>query len=121
MARVKFRKGFNVNRVVKRLVRTVLALYVGGMVMTTFGTTMSNTTSPFYTGLTLIGWSTEAFPKYNSTTWCAECTTGCGDPAGAGAIASASGNCLTSTSGSGVLAVVGIIAIAQIITEFITW
>lgn len=90
MARLRFNKGFNVNRVVKRLVRSVLALYVGGTVMSTFGTVMNGTTSPFYTGLTLIGWTVT-----DST--------------------------IMATSGTGVLAVVGIIAIAQIVTEFINW
>lgn len=91
MARMRFNRSFNVNRVVKRLVRSVLALYVGGTVMTTFGTVMNGTTSPFYSGLSLIGWTV-------STT-----------------------NQITATTGSGVLAVVGIIAISQIVTEFITW
>ena len=90
MAKIRFNKNFDVNRVVKRLVQTVLALYVGGTIMTTFGTVMNGTTSPFYTGLTLIGWTV-------------------------------SSNVITATSGSGVLAVVGIIAIAQIVTEFINW
>ncbi len=90
MAKIRFNRNFDVNRVVKRLVQTVLALYVGGTIMTTFGTVMNGTTSPFYTGLTLIGWTV-------------------------------TDNTITATSGSGVLAVVGIIAIAQIVTEFINW
>jgi len=89
---MRFNRSFNVNRVVKRLVRTVLSLYVGGTIMTVFGTVMNGTSSPFYTGLSLIGWTV------NSTT-----------------------GQITATSGSGVLAVVGIIAIAQVVTEFITW
>jgi len=92
MAKIKFNQSFNVNRVVKRLVRTILALYVGGTIISVFGTVMENTSSPFYTGLSLIGWTVDA-----------------------------STNTITATSGSGVLAVVGIIAIAQIVTEFITW
>lgn len=90
MAKLRFNRNFNINRVVKSLVRTVLALYVGGTIMTVFGTVMNGTTSPFYTGLSLIGWTV-------------------------------SSNTITATSGSGVLAVVGIIAIAQIVTEFISW
>ncbi|MBD3249915.1 hypothetical protein GF336_07755 [Candidatus Woesearchaeota archaeon] len=58
--------------------------------MNTFGNVMNGTSSPFYTGLSLIGWTV-------------------------------TGNQITATSGSGVLAVVGIIAIAQIVTEFVTW
>lgn len=101
MAKVRFNRNFNVNRVVKRLVRSILALYVGGTVITTFGTVMNGTCSPFYSGLSLIGW----------TVGTSAGTTGC----------ETSSNVITATSGSGVLAVVGIIAIAQIITEFITW
>lgn len=87
---LRFNRRFNINRVVKRLVNTVLALYVGGTIMTTFGTVMNGTTSPFYSGLTLIGWTVTS-------------------------------NQITATTGSGVLAVVGIVAIAGIVTEFITW
>lgn len=102
---MRFNRSFNVNRVVKRLVRSVLALYVGGTVMTTFGSVMNGTESPFYQGLTLIGWTTSG----STAVTCAN--------SGSGTFT----NCITSTTGSGVLAVVGIIAIAQIITEFITW
>lgn len=98
---MRFNRNFNVNRVVKRLVQSILALYVGGTIMTVFGTVMNDTSSPFYTGLSLIGWSVSS-----STT-----DIGCGTVSG----------CIYSTSGSGVLAVVGIIAIAQIVTEFISW
>ena len=97
---VSFNRNFNVNRVVKRLVRTILALYVGGTIMTTFGTVMNATCSPFYTGLSLIGWTVTE---------------------GTCAGTAAQPNTITITSGSGVLAVVGIIAIAQIVTEFVTW
>lgn len=88
---VKFNSNFDVNRVVKRLVRSILALYVGGTIITTFGTVMNGTTSPFYSGLSLIGWTVDT------------------------------NNTITATNGSGVLAVIGIIAIAQIVTEFISW
>lgn len=87
---MKFNKRFNINRVVKRLVYTILALYVGGTIISTFGTVMNGTTSPFYTGLSLIGWTVTS-------------------------------NQITATSGSGVLAVVGIIGIASVVTEFVTW
>jgi hypothetical protein len=88
---VKFNNRFNINNVVKRLVYTILALYVGGTIINTFATVMTGTSSPFYSGLSLIGWTV------NST------------------------NHITATSSTGVLAVVGIIGIASIVTEFITW
>lgn len=112
MARMRFNKGFNVNRVVKRLVRTVLALYVGGTIMTTFGTVMSCTNSPFYDGLSLIGWTVQ--DNVNQTQ--AGCSTWPVSDA-----STVYNNVITDTSGAGVLAVVGIIAIAQIVTEFVTW
>lgn len=57
MAKMRFNKNYNVGRVVSRIVETVLALYVGGTVINTFGTVMNGTSSPFYDGLTLIGWT----------------------------------------------------------------
>lgn len=116
MARVRFNRNFNVNRVVKRLVRSILALYVGGTVVTTFGTVMTNTSSPFYSGLSLIGWTVAQ--KTNGT---AGYLVGCSSNNTYTGTDVIDANCITSTSGSGVLAVVGIIAIAQIITEFISW
>lgn len=92
MARYKVRKlgGMDIMSVVNNLVRTILALYVGGTLITTFGEVMNNTVSPFYTGLTLIGWTVD------STT-----------------------NTITNTSGSGVLSVVGLIAIAKVLLQVI--
>lgn len=54
---VSFNRSFNINRVVRKLVYTILALYVGGTIVSTFGTVMNGTSSPFYSGLTLIGWT----------------------------------------------------------------
>jgi hypothetical protein len=92
MAKLRFNRDFNINRVVKRLVYTILALYVGGTIITTFGSVMNGTSSPFYQGLSLVGWTV------NTTT-----------------------NTITSTSGAGVLAVVGIIGIASVVLEFVRW
>jgi hypothetical protein len=86
---VKVRKGVNIGRVVAKIVSTVLALYVGGTIMIEIGNVMNNTTSPFYKGLTLIGWTVNA------------------------------DGLITSTSGSGILSVIGIIGIATIVMEFV--
>lgn len=129
---MKFNRSFNINRVVKRLVRSVLALYVGGTVMTTFGNVMKCSGSPFYNGLTLIGWTVTPTQTVNSTAVITGVATACNatsTPAFISNLGASAGNnvgvsnfnVITATSGSGVLAVVGIIAIAQIITEFITW
>ncbi len=89
MAKLRFNNKINVSRVVTKVVVAVIALYVGGTIMTQIGNVMNSTTSPFYQGLSLIGWTV-----------------------------STSGQ-ITSTSGSGVLAVIGIIAIGSIVTEFV--
>jgi hypothetical protein len=117
---VKFNNRFNINNVVKRLVYTILALYVGGTILTTFAGVMTYTTSPFYSGLSLIGWTVGTYPAcvdpyYNYSTTCAACTANTTQATATGA------NCLTATSGTGVLAVIGIIGIASIVTEFISW
>ena len=117
---IRFNQNFNVNRVVKSLVRTVLALYVGGTIMTTFGTVMGKTSSPFYTGLSLIGW-TVGNQVTNGTAATYYTCSGGGVQSLASPVTTITSNCITATSGSGVLAVVGIIAIAQVITEFVTW
>lgn len=127
MARIRFNRQFNVNRVVKRLVRSVLALYVGGTIMTTFGTILKCTQSPLYSGLSLIGWTITPVQTINNTnviTGVASACNATSTPALTGGVTPTGVsyyNVVTSTSGSGVLAVVGIIAIAQIVTEFINW
>lgn len=87
--KVKLRKGVNIGRVVAKIVSTVLALFVGGTIMIEIGNVMNGTTSPFYKGLTLIGWTVD------------------------------STGTITSTTGSGILAVIGIIGIASIVMEFV--
>lgn len=89
MVKVSVRKNLNIGRVVAKIVGTVLALYVGGTIMIEIGNVMNSTTSPFYRGLTLIGWTVSSTGQ------------------------------ITSTSGSGILAVVGIVGIASIVMEFV--
>jgi len=90
MVRVNMRRGVNIGRVVTKIVSTVLALFVGGTIMIEIGNVMNGTTSPFYKGLTLSGWTV--------------------DQTGT----------ITSTAGSGILAVIGIIGIAAIVMEFVS-
>lgn len=122
MANIRFNKSFNVNRVVKALVRTILALYVGGTIMTALGGTMANTSSPFYNGLGLIGWTVGNQVTNGTAGWSYTCSGGgTQDLINATALGTPS-NCITSTtSTASVLSVIGIIAIAQIVTEFISW
>lgn len=88
MVQLQARSGVNIGKVVAKVTSTVLALFVGGTIMVELGKVMNGTTSPFYQGLTLIGW---------------EVTDGT----------------ITDTSGSGILAVIGIIGIASIVMEFV--
>lgn len=89
MAKFRFKKGYNVGTVIKDLVRTVLMLWVGGTIITEVGDVILLEQSPLFGGLELIGWTVNA-----------------------------SGH-VTSTSGTGILTVVGIIAIAQIVLKFV--
>lgn len=85
----KYRRGVNIPRVVGKVAGTILALYVGGTIITEIGNVINGTTSPFYKGLTLIGWT----------------VTDAGQ--------------VTDTTGSGILAVIGIVGIASIVMEFV--
>lgn len=114
MVRVTAKKNLNIGRIVAKIVGTVLGLYVGGTLMVEVGNVMNGTQSPFYRGLTLIGW-TVGSTRTNGTTF-----TACGgDTYLPTLVASPSASCITSTSGSGILAVVGIVGIASIVMEFV--
>lgn len=89
MAKIRFKSGFNVYRVVSKITSTVIGLWVGGTILTEVGNVMNGTTSAFYKGLSLIGWTVSAT------------------------------NQITDTTGGSILSVVGIIAIASIVLEFI--
>ena len=93
--KVRARKHINIPRVVAKITGTVLALYVGGTIITEIGNVMNGTSSAFYKGLTLIGWSVKD----------AACT--------------GTGTTICSTSDSGILAVVGIVGIAAVVMEFV--
>ena len=107
MARLSFNRNFNIGKVVQKVVYVVLALYVGGTILTTFGNVLNCTESVFYEGLTLIGWTVS-----DDVNTSAICTGLASNPAD---------NVITLTTGSGVLAVVGIIAIASVIMEFVNY
>lgn len=104
MAKMSFNRNYNINRVVKKLVYTILSLYVGGTIITVFGNVMNGTASPFYEGMQLIGWT------ITDNTNCNQMSPAAGQ-----------NNCITDTSGAGVLAVLGIIALASVVLEFISF
>ena len=111
--KVRFRKHISIGRVVAKLVTVVLALYVGGTIMIEIGSVLNGTESPFYKGLTLIGWTVGDYP-YNGSLYAATCSgTTYTETVSNGA------NCITSVSGSGILAVIGIIGIATIVMKFV--
>lgn len=111
--RISLKHGINIGRVVAKIVGVVIALYVGGTVMTTFGTAMNCTSSPMYSGLTLIGWTVASTVTNTNAT----VNEGCWSTLGAGTFY----NVITGVSGSGVLAVIGIIGIASIVMEFVSF
>ena len=115
--KMKFKGNGNVNiwRVVMKVIITLVALWGGGIAMTSIGTSITNTTSPFYQGLSIIGYTVGANPT-NGSDWCSTCATGCAYDGGTVAVGS---NCITSTSGTGILAIVGIFAMISIISEFV--
>lgn len=115
--KVRFRGASNIKigRVVTKIVAVLIALWVGGEILTSVGAVMENTTSPFYQGLTLIGWTVGAFQN-NGTHW----ATSCGGDVSDGGVAVETGtNCITDVSGNGVLVVVGLVGIASVILEFV--
>lgn len=87
--RVKFNKNFSIKRVVTKLIVTLIVLWVGGELLSAVGSVMNGTSSPFYQGLTIIGWTVDAT------------------------------NTITATTGSGILTVVGIVGLASIVLEFV--
>lgn len=88
MASFRRKQNVNIGRVVSKIVVTVIALYAGGIIMTSLGTVMNGTSSPFYQGLTLIGWTL-------------------------------TGTQITATTGTGILAVIGVLGIASVVMEFV--
>jgi hypothetical protein len=95
--RMKMRGGRNIKigRVVTKIVIVVLSLYVGGTILTEIGNVINGTSSPFYSGLTLIGYTVNG----------ADCT--------------GTGNLVCATTGTGILTVVGLVGIASVIMEFV--
>ena len=109
--KIKRKQNIKITRVVVKVVATVIGLYVGGQIMTQLGAVMNQTYSPFYQGLSLVGWTVGTVT--NSSTTQGSCAT---NSAGG---TSTINNCITAVNGSGILAVIGIIGIASIVTEFV--
>jgi len=110
MGRFSFKRKSNVNigRVVSKIAITLISLWAGGTILTVLGDTMYCTYSPFYTGLSLIGWSVSSVDFGNHV--CNLTSVG---------ITGTKAGTITATSGVGILGVIGLIAIASIIMEFV--
>jgi hypothetical protein len=117
MAKFSFRKKDNINigRVVGKIATVLIALWVGGIIITTLGTVMTGTESPFYSGLALIGWTVGQYPAAVAGNYSTTCV-----QQAVSTVTSPTGqNCITNTTGSGVLSIVGLIGIASIVLEFV--
>jgi len=100
--RVRRRGKINAIRIGLKVGMTVIGLWVAGVLLNTMGEVMNGTCSAFYNGLSLIGWTVGA-PTATTAHGCLTTDT----------------NTITAFSGSGILAVVGILALASIVTEFV--
>lgn len=105
--KVRFNKNYDIGRVVKKIVYTILALWVGGVIITELGNTVLGSCSPFFKGLTLIGWEVG-----NNAT-----ATGAGVTVESGC--ETSSQIVYDTSGAGILTVIGLIGISSIVLEFV--
>lgn len=103
--KVSMKKNSNVKLVVRGLITTILILFVGGFLIMTLANVMKGSCSPFYTGLQLIGW------KVGNETQAAGVTLwdGC----------AGSNQILYDTSGVGVLTIVGLLALAGVVMQFV--
>lgn len=111
MARMRlgWRRGSSIGRVITAIVSTILILYVGGQVLMYVADSMLGTCSPFYQGLSLIGWSVGAEATANQTISQSDINTIC----------AGSSNILYDVTGAGVLVVLGLIAVASLVLQFV--
>lgn len=107
--RISRRKKVSVMRVGMKVIGTVLGLYVSGYGLEIVGQIMMNQSSPFFEGLALIGWTVSDSVNGTATS-CGAGHTGCD---------SCISNCVTSTNGTGILSVIGLLAIVWILFEFV--
>jgi len=118
MVSLKRKPNIKVGRVAAKIAGTLVALYAGGTVITELGEAMRCTHSPFYQGLSLLGWTIEDNVVVNashSTVGACNTTTALN-----GVSAGTYNNLISDAQGSGILAIVGIIGLASIVMEFVT-
>ena len=96
--RFSARKKINISGVITKIAVTIIALWVGGEIITKVAEAIGNATTPFHKGFTLIGFNEQ-------TSQCTDTT---------------SSLCLNGTvSTTGILSVVGLVAMASIIMDFV--
>lgn len=101
--RISGRSKINIGRVITKIVVTVIALWVGGEIIDKVAVAINNTQTPFAKGLTLIG-----FGEKSDTAGLTDCN---------GYMPT---TCLDGTvSTTGILSVVGIIAMASVVLDFV--
>ena len=114
--KVRFKKDFNIGRIVSKVTATIVALYAGGTIVSALGEVMNGTSSAFYEGLELIGWTVgDSLTNGTAGNYYSECISGT-------ILVQAtapSATCITSVTGTGILAVFGIIGVASIVLEFV--
>lgn len=110
MVRVYRKRKVNVMRVAAKLVGSILGLYIAGYLVNTLGSVLNNTASQFYRGFTMIGWTLE--DHYNATFDNCQAQTTTNEVL--------IRDCITDYSSSGILAIVGLVAIASVVFEFVS-
>lgn len=105
MVKVRPKKGVNINRVVRKIVYTVLALWIGGFIVQTVADTMLGYCSPFFQGFSLFGWKVGNSSDASAVTIANSCTD--------------SNYILYDVSQAGILVIVGIVGIASVVMEFV--
>ena len=98
-----------------KVIVVLVALWGGGIALEAVGDAIVNTSSPFYTGLTIIGYQLGAIT--NGTDY----NIACGGNVAVQQLTEPSylATCINNTDGSGILAIVGIFGMISIISEFI--
>lgn len=104
MAKFSFRKKVNVNKVITKIAVVVLALWVGSEILNSVAVAMNTSASAFQSGLTFLGFDTTTYANTSVT----ECVPG---------------DYLTCFNGdittTGILSIVGLIAGASIVLDFV--
>lgn len=114
MAKITFNRNFSIGRVVAKLVAVVLSLYVGNTMMNVLGSILNGTQGPFNLGFKLLGWTVGAQGTNGTAGYYCTCGGVCTSP-----VTTAATDCITSYTGTGILAVIGLVGIASIVMEFV--